>query len=120
MYFNKEETEKQIRQGWIAGLITSSVSLMFFLFIMGDNPNFAESFPLLIEIPLLFGLTFGIYHKSRVAAVIMFAYFTLSRIYFWITFGINPSAAFGMLMIIMFYRGVRGTFSYHENAGLSS
>lgn len=66
------KANSQIRSAWIAGTISGVVTLIF-TFIL-ETPG------MFIDVLLIFGLTWGIYKKSRICAVIMFIYFILSKI----------------------------------------
>jgi hypothetical protein len=69
---NKEDAEKAIKNAWIAGIISGVITLLAIFFLAGiDLFN-------LIDVALIFGLAFGIYKKSRAAAVIMLIYFAIS------------------------------------------
>jgi hypothetical protein len=87
------KANKQIKNAWIAGTISGIVTLIvtFILQIRG----------MLIDVLLIFGLTWGIYKKSRICAVIMFIYFILSKILLWQT--LNPlNLLIALLFIYLF------------------
>lgn len=116
MMYDQAKIEKDITQGWVAGLISCVVTILFFGFFLKGKFFAAENCLMMIDIGLALLLTYGIYKKSRFAAVTMLIYFVLNRIYWWSTVGIGSHVGLGVIMIIMFYRGVRGTFNYHETA----
>jgi hypothetical protein len=61
----------------------------------------------------MFGLSFGIYKKSRVAAVIMLVYFAFNQA--WIIIEIKRfPGLISWIFLILFLRGVQGTFTYQK------
>jgi len=106
--YDEQTIEKAIRNAWIAGLISSTLTLIFTLTILeGSILGFVDVF-------IGFGLTFGIYKKSRVAATVMLIYFSLSRINIWLAVGWTPGIPAGIVFIYIFYKGVVGTFNYYD------
>jgi tetratricopeptide (TPR) repeat protein len=72
----------------------------------------------LIDTFIVFGLTFGVYKKSRVCAIILFVAYVGPRIWMMVTqpeaeviwSSLSMSIAFGYL----FFLGIIGTFAYHR------
>jgi asparagine N-glycosylation enzyme membrane subunit Stt3 len=105
---NQEEAEKAIRNAWIAGIISGVVTLLAIFFLAGfDLFN-------LIDVALIFGLTFGIYKKSRAAAVIMLIYYTISQILFRLEQGTMSGIFLTLVFLYFYFQGIRGTFAYHK------
>jgi serine/threonine-protein kinase len=107
-----------IRLAWIAGIFSGVLTLVVTLVVM-SNPQVAQQTGFnawnLIDVVLIFGLSFGIFMKSRVCAVAMFAYFVVSKIIqiaggFFNPAGIFVAIAFGYA----YFEGIRGTFAYHR------
>jgi serine/threonine-protein kinase len=68
----------------------------------------------LLDVALIFGLSFGIYKKSRVCAVLMLAYFIVSKIVLMLEAG-KPSGLLVALIFAYFYvQGIRGTVAFHK------
>jgi hypothetical protein len=74
----------------------------------------------LLDVFLIFLLTFGIYRKSRVATIGMFIYFLLSKLMIW-SVGLSvaePSAPPGILTGIVFlyfyFEGARAAIALHQ------
>lgn len=131
--YDKNSVEKKIRQGWIAGLITSGLGIFYYiiLYLLIGNRFWAriEGIDVMLTL-LMLGLTVGIYNKNRAAAVIALVVFVLSRIVIWSAAfmmlsqsrsgsGVGPlfciGIPIGLILIRMFYLGVEGTFTYHRN-----
>ena len=109
------KANKRIKHAWIAGLISG---ILFPLGVLGGI-DAIQTFWLLI------GLTYGIYKKSRVCAVIMFVYFVGGKLILKLVESVKaglgahelgyslgtvlPWAIFGYF----FFQGIRGTFAYH-------
>jgi len=105
---------KKIRNAWIAGIVSGCVTLVFTLLAMAGARVLGFSAWELLDVGLVFGLTFGIYKKSRTCAVLMLVYFTISKILL-ILEGARASGVVTGLAFIYFYAlGVIGTFQYHK------
>lgn len=133
--YDKNKVEKKIRYGWIAGLITSGLTIfsyvMLYLLIGNRFWSRIEEMDVGIDVILtllMLGLTVGIYNKNRAAAVIALVVFVLSRIVTWSAAfmmlsqsrnatGLCIGIPIGLILIRMFYLGVEGTFTYHRNIG---
>jgi hypothetical protein len=102
-----KKANNQIKTAWITGTIVGVVTLLVTLFL--NNPY------MFIDVVLAFGLSFGIYKKSRICAVIMLGYYIASRIFFWETLKGNPLGLIvSIAFIYFFWQGVQGTFAYHK------
>lgn len=111
-----KEANQQIKTAWIAGLVSTVITLIATLALSGSE---AGAF-LWIDVLLSAGFTFGIYKKVRTCAVLMLIYFILSKLLqisaaLQADAGINPVAiGFGGLFTYFYVQGVRGTFTYHR------
>ncbi|MBC3880680.1 hypothetical protein H8K35_02835 [Undibacterium sp. LX40W] len=106
---------KRIKNAWITGIVSGSITLIFTLIAMNGSQILGFSIWNLSDVALIFGLTFGIYKKSRACAVAMLAYFLLSKI---IVIAQTGSFNGGILAIVFIYYyvyGVIGTFAYHKH-----
>jgi serine/threonine-protein kinase len=69
----------------------------------------------LIDVALILGLTYGIYRKSRVCALLMLVYFLISKL----IMIEHDSKGSGLVMAVIFLyyyvQGVLGTFAYHKH-----
>lgn len=65
-----------------------------------------------IEAALVFALAYGLYRKSRVAAILILAYYVLVRIAFLVAGSLN-GLGMGVLVVMVFLSAARGTFQYN-------
>jgi len=107
---------KKIRNAWIAGLITASVTLLVTLLaVFGVVQLFGFDAWEFVDVVLILGLTYGIYRKSRVCAVFMVIYFVASKIMLFMQTG-KPNGIVVTLIFLYYYcQGVAGTFAYHRH-----
>ncbi|TRV47309.1 MAG: hypothetical protein EWV53_01420 [Microcystis panniformis Mp_MB_F_20051200_S9] len=102
-----KKANNQIKPAWITGTILGVINLLVTLFL--NNPY------VFIDVVLYFVLSFGIYKKSRICAVIMLGYYIASRIFFWEVLKGNPLVLIVSIAFIYFlWQGVQGTFAYHK------
>jgi hypothetical protein len=108
------EAQAKIKWAWQAGIVSGTWTLVFVLLSLAgyDFTGLIDAFAL-IDVCLVFGLSFGIYKKSRIAAVIMLVYFAWSQA--WIIVGLKRFPGFiSLLCLILFLGGVQGTFTYRK------
>lgn len=119
------EAEKKIKIAWIVGVISGFVTLIFTLAAAtsagGTLAVLGTTISLwtFLDVFLIFLLTFGIYMKSRVAAVGMFIYALLSKLVMW--FGLSvasapalPGVLLGIVILYLYFEGARGAITYHR------
>ena len=117
-----EKAEDQIKLAWQGGTFQGIIYLVFILLTLAGYGFFIRFTGLLIDISgllnvcLIFGLSFGIYKKSRVAAVIMLIYFVSIQAWAAIELKSIPGIL-SWLLLIAYVRGVQGTFAYHKLRG---
>lgn len=108
-----QEINKQIRDGWIAGLITIGVTLaLTLIYASGAGIAHIDSWNW-IDIILLSALTYGIYRKSRASAVLMLVYYLGSKIVLWTAESAFIGVPLALVFAYFFWRSVQGTFAYH-------
>jgi hypothetical protein len=106
-----------IKAGWILGLISSFLTLVFALAGHAGNQLPGYNFNLfnLIDAFLLLVMTFGIYQKSRIASTSMVVYFLLNKAWMWSN---HFPDAYGLIVSVVFAYGyfgaMKGTFTYHR------
>lgn len=102
---------RNIKVAWIAGIVLGVIIL---LNALASAETDGSGFQLL-DVLLIFGLSFGIYKKNRVCAVSMLVYacILLLRLL------INNFSIIGILiiggLIYCFVQGVRGTFAHYQS-----
>ena len=109
------EILKRIKNAWITGIISGSITLIFTLIAMNGNQLMGFSVWNLSDVALIFGLTFGIYKKSRTCAVVMLAYFLISKIIIISQTGSFNGSLLAIVFIYYYVYGVIGTFAYHKH-----
>lgn len=114
-----DQAVRRIRVAWIVGLISAAVTLVVTLVAVNQGGTLnlqgttIEIFNL-ADVFLILLLTFGIYVKSRVAAIGMLIYFLASKIVM-LAAGFNAGAAFvGIVALYFYFEGARGTITYHR------
>jgi serine/threonine-protein kinase len=109
-----EKVQKQIRNAWIAGTISGTITLAVVLFAMAGANILGFSAWQLIDVALIFALTFGIYRKSRVCAVVMLIYFIISKAMLITQAGSSTGIITALIFLYYYGYGVAGTFAYHK------
>lgn len=121
---NIEKANNAIRTAYLYGIILGVIDLIVALLSLAglDTTYRAYEFYLwkLLNVPLIFGLAFGIYKKNRICALIMFVYIIVARpgyhdlIYGCINQDCNiVGIFFTILFAYAFIQGIRGTLTYH-------
>lgn len=108
------EVLKKIKNGWVAGIISGCVTLAVTLLAISGTSILNFSAWELIDVALIFGLTFGIYKKSRTCAVLMLSYFIISKIIIMAETGSPSGIALALVFLYYYFQGMIGTFQYHK------
>jgi hypothetical protein len=108
---------KATRNGAIAASISAALTLAVVLIaisadidgelaIFNDPANF-------FDIAILIGCAIGMYRKSRIASVLVFTYYIISKII--ITMETQSYAGLGIALIFLYFYGmaIQGSFTYH-------
>lgn len=111
-----ESVLRDIRSGWITGVISGSITLIFAAISTFVTPVLGFSAFEFGDVALVFGLTYGVYRRSRICAVLLLAYFVLAKLYL-----LQAGAALGSLPVALvfayfFARAALATFRYHKLA----
>lgn len=112
------EAAKASKNGAIAAFISGGVTTFIFLYATGTNTQGDLALwndpAIVIDIILIFTCAFGMLRKSRTAAVSIFVYFVLSKIY--IVAETGNTTGLGPALIFLYYygRAIQGTFAYHR------
>jgi len=122
---NINQSSRNIRRAWI--LSTVAILVSFVSFLLGDIIKvpqiliipFCSGFGLLAS-PIVLVLTFMVYRKSRVGAILLFTVHVLERVFTYIWLYVF-SAVFIIIWVcialvsgFIFFQGIRGTFAYHR------
>ena len=121
-----KKAEDQIRFAWQGGIFYGIINLLLTLLTLTGNDLFirltrltgisALLISVFLDVCLIFVLSFGIYKKSRVAAVIILIYFV--SIHAWEAIELKRIPGILLwLLLIAYVSGVQGTFAYHKLRG---
>ena len=118
----KNEAIRAARNGAIAAAISGIVTLAMTVFALSSNTDgdFApwNDPSALVGSFLIFACAFGMYRKSRASAIVIFVYFTVSKIVMGISEGNvqgqGLSIFIGLIFIYFYGKAVQGTFAYHR------
>ena len=113
-----EDAEKKIKLAWQGGVAQGIIASVFILFALAGYDFFIKlgvvtDISAFLDVCLIFGLSFGIYKKSRIAAVVMLIFYVLSQAWAAIEFKRIPGIL-SWLFLISYVSGVQGTFAYHK------
>jgi hypothetical protein len=109
-----EQTLKDIRGAWVAGLISGCVTLAITLFSIFGSAIGGIGAENLVDVALIFGLTYGICKKSRACAIGLLVYFVVSKIFLMVETGKPTGLWLGLVFTYYFALGIRGTFAYQR------
>ena len=103
-----------IRSAWIAGLVNVALTASMLGYWLLRNPTDWFHLLLLIDFAIILGLCFGVYRKSRVAAVLLLLFFVAGKAQQFLGGGPINGWPVALLFLFFFARGVVGTFVYHR------
>ncbi len=112
-----KKTQKHIRNAWIAGIFSGTGAIIMLL--TKNMPKEALYFAI-VNVLLFYGLSFGVYKRSRACAIVIVVYYLFAKIILIITWSsedVTNLIIFTSLAIAFLYfysQGVRGTFVYHK------
>lgn len=118
------DAEKKIRTAWIVGIISTFMTLILALVALTSKGGTVDVQGTTISawyfLDFFLGclFTFGIYMKSRVAAIGMFIYFLISKLMIWANglsaTGAAPGVLLGVAFLYLYFEGARGAIAYHR------
>jgi hypothetical protein len=109
-----------IREAWIAGVVLGVISFLTWVIAMLTNKSIngieVDVFSI-IDILMIFGLSYGIYNKSRFCAAGLTVYYIIIKIVdLTINFPVGMKGAIWIIIFTTFFiRGMIGTFGYHRD-----
>ena len=111
-----EEANVLIKKGVNAGMLYGGISFVVILFVQGFSTlddgflKFAW-----LDIGIIYGLTYGIYLKSRACAGLLMGYYILSKVAMLTQGGIGLIGLFVAIVFVKaFYQSWQGTVLYHQ------
>ena len=116
--FNEEECSKHIRNGYISALAFLTIIFLFYVYT-GKTNFFSLNHPFFIDLVVVLILTFGVFKKSRISAILLLIYFILSVIFLFDLKSLTPifgifTIIYALVFIYFFVQAIRGTLAYHK------
>lgn len=108
---------KDIKNAWVAGCISGVLALAVTLWAMSGVKILSFNAFSLIDVAIVLGLTFGIYKRSRVCAVLMLINFLFAKFMIFQETGRTSDIPLILVFIYYYYKGVLGTIRYHKLIG---
>jgi hypothetical protein len=108
-----EKAISNIKIAWMTGFIITGLCIIVVIACLFTKVDSSFSNPILLLAVLVFGLSYGIYKKSRVCSIIilvMWVLWTLTCI----IYGKFVPALMGAIICYPFYKGLRGTLAYYK------
>ncbi len=107
---------KAIKQGWLTGLIFGSYLFLMTVLATNDikfifNQNY--SYYSFIDAFLVLFLTFGIYKKIQICALLLVAYIVFVQIYIWIQSSDNSISMMYIPVVYFIYKSFLGLLKYN-------
>lgn len=110
---DKEKTkyEKKIRNGWIAGVVLATITLLLTIISLKspDNSFLQNNFDKwsFFDVVIVYALSFGVHKKNKIAAIVLLVYFLLPKILGYIDSGNIKVLTGGSLFIYFFVEAIR-------------
>lgn len=105
---------KKIRQAWIAGTVSTTLTLVFTVLALAGTSLLGFTGWDIVDVLVMAALTFGIYKRSRACAVAMLIYFILSKALLFSATGKINGIFMALIFFYYYVRGVAGTFAYRK------
>lgn len=109
-----EEIRKKIKNAWIAGLISITITLALTLISLSGSDILGLDATAFIDVGVMAIFTLGIYKNSRVCAVLMLVFFVAGKIIMWMDSGVPSGLPLALVFLWFYSQGVIGTFQYHR------
>ena len=111
------QIKRSIQLGWGAAAISAMTTILFTFFFtragLLDRPLVVWAISSALVTALL---GYGVYRRSRRAAITLLVMFLISRIWFYVQTGSLGSPLLSIIFLYCFVEGVRGTFADHRSA----
>ena len=114
-----EEANSGIHDAWIAGVISIGATFILTLsYITGLGNGIGWGYIAsltLLDMGITAVLSFGIYKKSRISAILLFIFFIYMRIIMpWMEERVLIGIPINLIFLYFLFKGVRGTIAYHK------
>src|SRR5688572_26416200 len=115
---DRTEAIKAMKNGAVAACISGTLTLVFFLIATTSNTEGELKLwndPwIIVDILLIFACAYGIYKKSRFAAILLFCYFIFAKIVIGLETGKMPGIGLALVFLYFYGKAIQGTFVYHR------
>lgn len=115
---NKTEAIKATKNGAIAASISGVLTLAMFLFATFSNASGVIGLwndpTVIFDVFLIFACAYGIYKKSRFAAVLLFCYFIIAKLYIGIETGKVSGLGIALIFLYFYGKAIQGAFVFHK------
>ena len=110
------DIQSNIKGAWIAGTVSIIITLIFIglSFQVPEIAAMGINVWALVDVAIMAGLTFGVYRKSRAAAVGLFGFFLLNKLVMLAQTGQFSGGFLSIIFLILYGRGIKGPFDYHK------
>ncbi len=113
-----ERAIKASKNGAIAAFLSGGITILFALYATGSDTQgtfkFMNDPTIVVDIALVFVCAFGMLRNSRTAAVTIFIYFLISKIYMALEFGQMIGLAAGVIFLYFYGKAIQGSFVYYK------
>jgi len=114
----RQEAIKAANTGAIAACISAAMTVALCLYALVREAEGGDSWwgsPIhLLDALFIFGCAYGVYKKSRLAAVLVLVSFVLSKALIAVETGNMPGAGIAIVLSYFFVRAVQGVFVFHK------
>jgi len=104
---------RSIRLGW-GGAALSAIATLLFTFIFSSVARPPLIVWAVASALITAALGYGVYRRSRAAAVTLLVLFLVSRVWYYLQTGSLGSPLLSIIFLYCFVEGVRGTFAHHN------
>lgn len=115
---NREEAIKATKKGAIAACISGTLTLVIVVIAIFSNNLDALALwndpANLFDIILIFACAYGIYKKSRTAAIVLFIHFIISKIVISIETGKVTGIFISFVFLYFYGKAIQGAFAYKK------
>lgn len=114
----KPDYEKKIRRGWIAGIIAGGFYLLLTILSLNTpaDSGLREYFNEwnFIDITILFGLSYGVFRKNKIAAILLLLFSIVPKVIAFFATGDLKALTGGAIFIYFFVEALRGILDYES------
>ncbi len=107
------QIKRSIQLGW-GGAALSAIATLLFTFIISSVADTPLIVWAVASAAVTGALGYGVYRRSRRAAVTLLVLFLVARVWFYLQTGSLGSPLLSIIFLYCFVEGVRGTFAHHR------